>query len=415
MNIAPLDRYERMPLSESTRTLLLHFATSDEERSLPHVKADWEEVLEATGRHGLVPLAWRLLRHQALDNYPPQEFMTEIKHRYRASTVRSLLMYRRVLKLLEVLTRRGLDFIVLKGPALGTTVYPDPSLRVFNDLDLLVRERDWAAADEILRDLGFIPEQDLPEPPPKLIPEAVLYELNYHSIHDGFIVEVHYNDVLQVGLAARDVEGFWQRATLANIEDLAFRILSIEDQIIHLCAHMHCHIYTRLNWFSDLAFILRQWRGEIEWEKLVSIAEKEGVRVPVYYGLRYLDKLLEVSPPSQVLQALRPDEFRCKAHEILMPEEKVLSIQPMSRQPIFSFYFHPFLGRLLPDLLVMGRRWDKLQYLFRLLIPPREWLGYYYSVDGSEPIIVHYVLHPLKLVYHIVTELLQAISDAVLT
>ena len=36
-------------------------------------------------------------------------------------------------------TAEGIDFVVLKGPALAHTRYRDPSLRLFADLDLLVR------------------------------------------------------------------------------------------------------------------------------------------------------------------------------------------------------------------------------------------------------------------------------------
>ncbi len=403
MKIERFDRYERTPLSESTRTLLLHFAAGDAGRSLPRVQADWAEVLETTGNHGLIPLAARLLKRQAADDYPPQDFVAELQRRYRVTTLGMMLTYRRVASLLRALTQSGLEFIVLKGPVLGTTVYPDPSLRIFNDLDLLVRERDWAVADQIFRDLGFIPERDLPEHPPKLIPQAILYELKYHSARDGLLLEVHYDDILNAGLAARNIEGFWQRAAMASIEGIPVKTLSIEDQIIHLCAHVHYHGYTRLNWLSDLAFILRRHRGHIDWEQLISITEEEEAKVPVYYSLHFVEKLLHMAVPPDVLSALKPDRFRRWAHNAFMPEEKVLSMQPMPR-PDFSFYFLPFFKRLIPDLIVMGRRPDKIRYLLRLLAPPRDWLAYYYSLDASENILIHYLLHPLKLIYHIVEE-----------
>lgn len=413
MKIERFDRYERMPLSEPTRTLLLHFAAGDEGRSLPRVQADWGEVLEATGRHGLVPLATRLLKQQATDGYPPQDFVAEMRRRYQVSTVRTMLMYRRLAGLLLALTQNGLEFIVLKGPALGSTVYPDTSLRIFNDLDLHVRERDWGAANRILKDLGFIPEQDRPEHPPKLIPQAVLCEQKYYNIHDGLLVEVHYDDILYAGLAARNIEGFWQRAVMISIEGISVKTLSLEDQIINLCAHVHCHGYTRLNWLSDLAFILRQHSAYINWQQLVSITGEEDAQVLVHYSLHFLEKLLDIPVPPEVLSALKPDPFRRWAHNVFLPEKKVLSMQPMPR-PDFSFYFRPFLKRLLPDMLVMGRRPEKMQYLLRLLAPPREWLIDHYSLDASGNILIHYLLHPLKFFYHIVSDVLNAVIDAAL-
>ncbi|MFP4436009.1 MAG: hypothetical protein ACLFVO_02075 [Chloroflexaceae bacterium] len=60
-------------------------------------------------------------------------------------------------------------------------------------------------------------------------------------------------------------------------------------------------------------------------------------------------------PPAGVLDALRPDPLRRWLHERYMPARKVCSLEPMWR-PDFSFYFLPLFKRLLPDLLMMGRR-----------------------------------------------------------
>ena len=98
-----------------------------------------------------------------------------------------------------------------------------------------------------------------------------------------------------------------------------------------------------------------------------------------------------------------PDPFRRWWHERYLPERRVLSLQPMPR-PDFSFYFLPLFKRLLPDLLVMGRRADKLRYLARLLVPPRDWLRSYYGLVAGAPIARHYLLHPLKLAVHYLAE-----------
>ena len=82
--------------------------------------------------------------------------------------------------------------------------------------------------------------------------------------------------------------------------------------------------------------------------------------------------------------------------------------------PTLSFYFIPVFTRLIPDFLVMGRRKEKLRYLLRLLAPPREWLVYYYSLDPSQYVLIHYLLHPLKLLCHTGRELYDALSRLLL-
>jgi hypothetical protein len=55
-----------------------------------------------------------------------------------------------LVRALDVLRSAGIDALVLKGVALANTVYADPSLRVFGDVDLLVRPTDFASAAALL-------------------------------------------------------------------------------------------------------------------------------------------------------------------------------------------------------------------------------------------------------------------------
>jgi len=412
MQIEKLDSYERAPISAATLTLLCDFAAGDVRRPLHHLDPDWEEVFQAVCRNGLLGLTHRYLKHRQACEYPPPEFRQAVSAAYRTSAIRMTLMYLRIGQVLARLAESGIDFMVVKGPALAHTVYPDPDVRAFNDLDLVVRERDWTSMHRLLVAMGFRPDQDLPQPPPKIVPQEILYEQKYWHRKTGLLVEVHYDDILNAGLASRDVEGFWQRAICVDVDGTPVQALSLEDQLIHLCAHAHYHGYTRLNWFSDIAFIVRDHATALDWGQLLETVQTEEAQIGVYYSLQFLDQLLDVSAPDGVLAALRPDRFRRWFHERYLPQEKVLSLRPMWR-PDFSFYFAPFLKRLLPDLLVMGRRAEKLHYLLRLLAPPRDWLAYYYSLNGATIIWAHYVLHPLKLACHLVEEILTAAIQSI--
>jgi len=409
MQIWEMNSHGRGPISDATRTLLCDFAAGDLKRPLHRLDADWEEVFQGLYRNGLLGLTHRYLKQWEPQDYPPPEFRQRVQQAYRISTIRMALMYRNIGKVLAQLAESGVDYMVVKGPALAYTVYPDPALRAFNDLDLLVREQDWSAMHRLLVQMEFKPEEDQPQPPPKLVPQAVLYELKYrHPETRWLLVEVHYDDLLNAGLASRDVAGFWQRAIRVDVEGVPVKALSLEDQLIHLCAHAHYHGYTRLNCFSDMAFIVRDHAAQLDWERLLQTVRIEEAQVGVYYSLHFLDQLLGVSVPEDVMAALRPDRFRRWWHERYLPEEKVLSLQPMWR-PDFSFYFIPLLKRLLPDLLVMGRRGDKLRYLLRLLLPPWAWLQHYYRLDDTKKAAMYYLLHPLKLTYHYLAEVMTAV------
>jgi hypothetical protein len=404
MDAEELNSFKREFVSETTRRLLCVFAAGEAQCPLPYLEpVAWEEVFQAVCRNGLIALTYHYLKQRQDQSYPPPPFKAWVQKTYRINAINMALLYRQVHQTLQALNETGVDYLVLKGPAVAHLVYSDPHLRPFRDLDLMVRERDWGAIHQQLLVLGFHPEQDLPDPPPKLNPQSVVYELKYSHPESKLLIEVHYDDLLNAGLAAREVEGFWKRAVPVEVEGVRLKTLSLEDQLLHLCMHAHYHGYVRLNWFSDIAFIVRNQATRLDWSCLLETAQREEAQVGVYYSLYFLERLLAVSVPAEVMRALRPDRFRRWWHEYYMPEAEILSLQPMWRAD-FSFYFRPLFKRLLPDLLVMGRRRDKLAYLLRLLLPPQAWLRHYYKLNQNQPLAVHYLLHPLKLLYHYLDE-----------
>jgi hypothetical protein len=218
------------------------------------------------------------------------------------------------------------------------------------------------------------------------------------------IVEVHVDDLLHTGLAARDLAGFWDRSMVLDGPHGPWRTFSYEDQLITLAIHAHYHGIERLNWLVDLVVLMRAHGDRLNWEQITATVLREEVKVGVYYGLWYLSQLTGMLPPSGVLEALRPDWFRRWVHGHFMADGDVLSLQPMWR-PMFSFYPTPLFGRLLPDLLVMGRRADKVRYLLRMIVPPKEWLLHYYHIDPERWTWLHRLIHPVRLALRLAAEI----------
>jgi hypothetical protein len=154
---------------------------------------------------------------------------------------------------------------------------------------------------------------------------------------------------------------------------------------------------------------VRDCGAQLDWARFVATVRAEEAQVGVYYSLLVLRELLGIAAPAWVCDAVRPGPLRRWAHERYMPLAGVLCLQPMWR-PDFSFYHLPLFKRMLPDLLVMGRRHEKLRYLARLVCPPPAWLRHYYRLDAHAPLALHYLLHPLKLLYHYATEVPLALG-----
>jgi hypothetical protein len=401
-------RHERVPILDTTRVLLCDFAAGDLDRPLHRVDADWEEVFQGICRNGLLGLTHRYLERHTGHDYPPPAFRERIRQAYHLDAMRMALKRRHVGRVLSHLAGASLDYMVLKGPAVAQTVYPHPSLRSFNDLDLMVRECDWASTHRLLTELGCRSDHGA-QHPPKLCPQAVVHHSQYWQPEMGLLVEVHYDDLLHSGFAARDVEAFWRRAVWIDIDGASVKTLSLEDELIHLCVHAHQHKYSRLLTLSDIAFMVRDHAAQLDWDCLLATVRIEDACIEIYYSLWFLERMLGVGVPEGVLSLLRPNAFRRWWHHRLLPQDNVLSLQPIV-QDALSSYLCPFLMRLISELLVMGRRRESIHHLFHLLAPPRAWLMEHYDLDASE-VWFHALLRPFRFFYHAIADGLDVIIE----
>jgi hypothetical protein len=79
----------------------------------------------------------------------------ELYARHDEQLALDLRLERLLTEVVGVLDRVSIDYRALKGPVLAHTVYRDPALRSFGDVDVLVRDDDFDAAVDALHVLGF--------------------------------------------------------------------------------------------------------------------------------------------------------------------------------------------------------------------------------------------------------------------
>jgi len=353
--------------------------------------------------HGVVSILHSVLKRSCILGSLPSDVQGRLERRCQAFLLQNVLQHRDINEVLSALADEKVEAIVLKGAALGELLYPNVALRPSSDLDILCREEDWARVHSTLTGLGYTPERDYPVAPPKLTSKDAYYHMEYkRERSSGIRVEVHY-DWLGLGLTPRRPGRAWQRAWIQSVADLPALVLSPEDQLISLCVHLGFHGYNGLKWYIDLALLLKRFGDKLDWDYVVVTAREEDVHLCLYYSLLYLEKLLGVLVPPQVLARLRPGLYRRWLHDRLWPPKEVLGLQSRS-QPGFSFYFIPVMTRLVPNLLLMGRTWEKAAYLLRLLVPPRAWMAHYY---GRPRVGYLYLTRPLRLFFYLLRELKQ--------
>lgn len=124
------------------------------------IRDGWADRLDDVSGHGLAGfLGWAAFEGLVdLDDRSSHR----LELRLEAEAIRSVQLEGELIRLRQVLT--DLPAVVLKGAVLAHEAYPDPSLRPFTDLDILVAGPDHLDAVHRLEALGY--ERTRPEPAP---------------------------------------------------------------------------------------------------------------------------------------------------------------------------------------------------------------------------------------------------------
>ena len=166
---------------------------------------------------------------------------------HREAMARVIALERRLIEFGNALESHGIEFIVLKGPALAHGFYADPAHRGFRDIDVLVHTRDLPRAAEVLGELGFA--RDLPEPREGF--DVRFGKAICHTDRDGLQVDLHRSLVVgPFGVWIRSEELF-EGTVEFFLGGRCFRRLGDEALFLHACVH------AALGWRPPLLLPLR--------------------------------------------------------------------------------------------------------------------------------------------------------------
>jgi hypothetical protein len=268
---------------------------------------EWRSLLELAQADGVLPLLYHTFdsRHQ-LDQLPA-DLRRALQLGYYAAVAQSSLIYgelKRVLGALQPVT----PVVVLKGAALGPTIYPAAALRPLSDIDLLIPEQHLPAATLALRSLGY---QDMPELTPGLN-RVVEYHTQLQGGPSGRVtVELHWR--LVAGAAdwrSPPQDWFWQQLAPWQPDSDAptVRQLTPTAHLLYLAAHLvlqHGSTQARLIWLYDLHLLIEQRGTLIQWDTAIEQARAFRWAAALHTALVAAREHLGTPLPEDVLDALQ--------------------------------------------------------------------------------------------------------------
>jgi Uncharacterised nucleotidyltransferase len=191
-------------------------------------RLDWQALLDLAESHGVLAIFCKNFKGTL-----PELFADRLRTHWIASAYLSSELQ----GLLKEFDLQALEVLPLKGPLMAEMLYGSPGLRPSDDLDLLVRQEDFARAQSLLSDLGFSP----------------IYETDdYHQAfqRNNTCVELHFS-VAPPSSPAMDLKATWGRAQSVAFRGEKARAFAQPDLLVYLTLHGVKHQFARFIWVLD--------------------------------------------------------------------------------------------------------------------------------------------------------------------
>lgn len=184
--------------------------------------------------------------------------------------------YRHLLdQLLDQFAGADIPVVLLKGPALGLTIYADPALRPYEDYDLLLPADRLEDARALMLQTGH-----------------TIFAEEWHALTmrkaDHPDVDLHVSPFHEIIRPDR-IAPLWERSRTLDMSGRQVCVLAAEDQLRHILTHgLRRNSLSPVRWVVDAVHQLRAVGKGFDWDLFVREAVRLGMVESSIRGLRYI-------------------------------------------------------------------------------------------------------------------------------
>ena len=166
----------------------------------------------------------------------------------------------------QLLATKGISWRLTKGAALAHLDYPDPAIRTFGDIDLIIHPDDWSGTLNSLAAKGYRRQA------PTL---SGRYDHHYGkgatlTAPEGLQVDLHRRFAVgRFGVTSRMEDLFTSSETI-ELAGLTIPVLNPAGRLLHACFHAALGGFRRLRAFRDVAQLIVVTGAD--WEETFSVA-----------------------------------------------------------------------------------------------------------------------------------------------
>lgn len=289
---------------------------------------DWDLFKQIISYHQLIPLVYLSLKNFSA-SLPPH-FSQFLRNNSYYTLQRSHYFWKEFMRIANAFEESAVALVPIKGVAFFADIYQDTFSRPMVDIDLLVRETDFLKAEAILHDLGY--EKELHG-----LKEEYWRENQYHIVFSknnaGFMLYVELHWALDYKRKGRHLlPEIWQRLREVQLYGKKIRSLSAEDTLLSLALHSRRFGESLcLKNVYDAILLIRKYKTNFDWDYCLSMSEKYGLRVTLFFLLEQMRFLSDQDIPEYVFTRLNIPGFKKKIIRMFM-ERNTFSIEKIAGQ-----------------------------------------------------------------------------------
>lgn len=263
---------------------------------------DWDWIGTTAHESRVAPLVAHALERVGMPSVPA-EVAELFRARARSARLRHLGHMGELVALARALARESIEVQVYKGPALAELLYPEPGLREYSDLDVVVLPADLARARAVVVASGWRPLEDRTG---AALADFVERDCEERFLRDGTgqLLELHWRLLPRNQPQRLAVEELWARSDRVTWAGASLRVLEPSDLLLALCHHAgEKHRWMRLQMVADVARYLARY-GDHDLDATLARAAACGLEDCVLVGLYLAWSWLDAPVPRACIERI---------------------------------------------------------------------------------------------------------------
>ncbi len=262
---------------------------------------DWNRFLALANRNSVTPMVGARLGAEGAANLPPH-VARALRLSYQVNALRCNHRAGCVVEIVDSFAASGVPAIAIKGPVLAIAAYGDVAMRVFGDLDFMVRHSDLPLAAEALERVGYSSADYRAD----VVESGFFPDVTLAFSREDSVVDLHWRLSPGHFPFAPGGEQVWNRTVEIELLGRRVRVLGPADTVLFQACHGCKHGWMTLTQICDFARVLATAKPN-SWSSVVDDARRARSLRMLLLGVDLVHSLSLCEVPAELLDAARRD------------------------------------------------------------------------------------------------------------